>query len=76
MVNKLISLGRPNADNVSPSDYVWDGMDSDVAHGVLGRLLDFLFDKGILSAEEIVEIIWHPDLSVAPSAGDTPSPSD
>lgn len=59
---KLVDVSRPDATSVMPSDYVWADMDPEVAHAVLGHLLNVLYEKCILSAGEIVEIISHPNL--------------
>jgi hypothetical protein len=40
-----------------PSLYVFSGMDSEVAFEVLGRLLDTLWKKRLLSDEEIEDIL-------------------
>lgn len=45
------------ADDITPSDYIWDDMDSDQAHRILGLLLDNLMEKEILTLEEIERLL-------------------
>lgn len=55
-MSKLKDYYRPTAD-VKPSDYVWGDMDVESLSGTLGMLLDVLYEKGILTPEEIVDIL-------------------
>lgn len=41
------------ADDIMPSDYIWDDTGSEQAYRVIGLLLDKLMEKEILTIEEI-----------------------
>lgn len=58
------SDGTPQ--RATPSFYVFDDMDPEYAHTVLGRLLDLMWVTGKLSDAEIVEIIGSDRLSTQP----------
>lgn len=40
-----------------PSNFIWEDMDTDAAKDMLGRLVDLLWEKGIISGKEVVEEI-------------------
>lgn len=56
-MKRLHDRTRPMADDVTPSDYIWDDMDSGQAHRILGLLLDNLMEKEILTLEEIERLL-------------------
>lgn len=51
-----------------PSEYVFEDMEPGLAHVVLGRLLDLLWETGKLSDAEVIEILGLPGLSMQPTA--------
>lgn len=61
------SSGEP--ERFIPSEYVFDNMDSEDAHRMLGRLLDLMWETGKLSDREIIEVIGYPGLTTSPAIG-------
>jgi hypothetical protein len=59
------SDGKP--ERFIPSEYVFGDMDSELAHQVLGRLLDLLWETGKISDSQMVEILGLRGLSTVPS---------
>lgn len=62
---RMNSEGQP--ERFIPSQYVFEDMDASLAHDVLGRLLDMLWETGKLSDSQIVEVLGLPGLSTQPN---------
>jgi hypothetical protein len=61
---RVNSEGKP--ERFIPSEYVYRDMDSELAHAVLGRLLDMLWETGKLSDSQVIEILGLPGLDTKP----------
>lgn len=50
-------------ERVIPSEYVFQDMDPELSHAVLGRLLDLLWETGKISDSQVIEILGLPGLT-------------